>query len=118
MNRRNFLSLMVGGVAVAAARTFPFQVFSFPRALHCANLAPGGHGIAISADIGYGESIIFTNRGSIWRYPGAVCLSREISIEDAQRMFPPGYQTHRHLSGYELVASPPPHFTSPSRTPA
>jgi hypothetical protein len=31
MNRRNFLSLMVGGVAVAAARSFPFRVFSFPK---------------------------------------------------------------------------------------
>ena len=32
MNRRNFLSLMVGGVAAAAAvRTFPFRVFSFPK---------------------------------------------------------------------------------------
>ena len=31
MNRRNFLRLMVGGVATAAAvRTFPFRVFSFP----------------------------------------------------------------------------------------
>ena len=32
MNRRNFLGLMVGGVAAAAAvRTFPFRVFSFPK---------------------------------------------------------------------------------------
>ena len=32
MNRRNFLGLMVGGVAAAAAvRTFPFRVFSFPN---------------------------------------------------------------------------------------
>jgi hypothetical protein len=32
MNRRNFLrSLIVGGVAIAAARTFPFRAFSFPK---------------------------------------------------------------------------------------
>ena len=31
MNRRNFLGLMIGGVAVSAARTFPFRVFSFPK---------------------------------------------------------------------------------------
>jgi hypothetical protein len=31
MNRRNFLSALVGGVATAAAvQTFPFRVFSFP----------------------------------------------------------------------------------------
>jgi hypothetical protein len=31
MDRRNFLRSLVGGVAVAAAaRTFPFRVFSFP----------------------------------------------------------------------------------------
>jgi hypothetical protein len=31
MNRRNFLSTLIGGVATAAAvRTFPFRVFSFP----------------------------------------------------------------------------------------
>ena len=32
MNRRNFLSTLIGGVATAAAvRTFPFRVFSFPK---------------------------------------------------------------------------------------
>jgi hypothetical protein len=32
MNRRNFLSMMVGGIATAAAvRTFPFRVYSFPK---------------------------------------------------------------------------------------
>lgn len=31
MNRRNFLTTLVGGVAVAAAvRTWPFRVYSFP----------------------------------------------------------------------------------------
>lgn len=32
MNRRNFLSTLIGGLATAAAvRTFPFRVFSFPK---------------------------------------------------------------------------------------
>jgi len=32
MNRRNFLSTLIGGVATAAAvRTFPFRVYSFPK---------------------------------------------------------------------------------------
>ena len=35
MDRRNFLRLMVGGVATAAAvRSFPFRVFSFPKESH------------------------------------------------------------------------------------
>jgi hypothetical protein len=29
MNRRGFLGMMVGGVALGAARTFPFRVYSF-----------------------------------------------------------------------------------------
>jgi hypothetical protein len=34
MNRRNFLSTLIGGVVTAAAvRTFPFRVFSFPTQL-------------------------------------------------------------------------------------
>jgi hypothetical protein len=32
MNRRNFLSTLIGGVAATVAvRTFPFRVFSFPK---------------------------------------------------------------------------------------
>jgi len=32
MDRRNFLGIMVGGLATAAAvRSFPFRVFSFPK---------------------------------------------------------------------------------------
>jgi hypothetical protein len=39
MNRRNFLGMMVGGVAAAAAvRTFPFRVFSFPSEIVTPNL--------------------------------------------------------------------------------
>lgn len=41
MNRRNFLSMMVGGVAAAAAvRTFPFRVFSFPKEIKVAQCVP------------------------------------------------------------------------------
>ena len=32
MNRRNFLSTLIGGLAATAAvRSFPFRVFSFPK---------------------------------------------------------------------------------------
>jgi hypothetical protein len=56
MNRRNFLGMMIGGVATAAAvRTFPFRVFSFPKEIKRAQFVdpltgklilistPGGH---------------------------------------------------------------------------
>lgn len=34
MNRRGFLTKLIGGVAASAAvRTFPFRVFSFPAAI-------------------------------------------------------------------------------------
>ena len=39
MNRRNFLSLLLGGAATAAvARSFPFRVFSFPSEIKPVNL--------------------------------------------------------------------------------
>ncbi|MGB7147515.1 MAG: hypothetical protein WBD45_00060 [Terriglobales bacterium] len=45
MNRRNFLGLMVGGVAAAAAvRTFPFRVFSFPKQVEL-------YGTSMAADV-------------------------------------------------------------------
>ena len=38
MDRRGFLRMMVGGVATAAAaRTFPFRVFSFPKEIQRAS---------------------------------------------------------------------------------
>ena len=41
MNRRNFLGMMVGGLAATAAvRTFPFLVFSFPKEVKPLNVAP------------------------------------------------------------------------------
>ena len=34
MNRRNFLSTLIGGLAATAAvRSFPFRVFSFPSGI-------------------------------------------------------------------------------------
>ena len=33
MDRRSFFGMMVGGVALAAARSYPFRVFSFPKEL-------------------------------------------------------------------------------------
>ena len=48
MERRAFLTSLIGGVAVAAAaRTFPFRVFSFPSAI---SLAPAIGNQFISAD--------------------------------------------------------------------
>jgi len=54
MNRRNFLSMMVGGVAAAAAvRTFPFRVFSFPQEVKPSNYWLG-------ADYGFGDQTVLT----------------------------------------------------------
>jgi hypothetical protein len=39
MNRRKFLSTLIGGVATAAAvRTFPFRVYSFPKEIKTGNM--------------------------------------------------------------------------------
>ena len=41
MNRRDFLSVMVGGVAISTAvRSWPFRVYSFPSDVKSANLGP------------------------------------------------------------------------------
>lgn len=41
MNRRNFLGMMVGGIAASAAvRTWPFRVYSFPGEIVLANSIP------------------------------------------------------------------------------
>jgi hypothetical protein len=50
MERRNFLRMMVGGVAAAAAvRTFPFRVFSFPKEIELIEYPPmfGGKPISL-----------------------------------------------------------------------
>lgn len=40
MDRRKFLGMLVGGVAVAAAaQSFPFKVFSFPSEIKVATIA-------------------------------------------------------------------------------
>jgi hypothetical protein len=45
MERRNFLKMMVGGVAAAAAvRTFPFRVFSFAKEIQYPALFGGDPG--------------------------------------------------------------------------
>lgn len=46
-NRRNFLKMLVGGVAVAAAvPSFPFRVFSFPTEIKPLNILAGDDLIA------------------------------------------------------------------------
>lgn len=43
MKRRDFLGVMVGGIAAAAAvRTWPFRVFSFPSEVVPGAWEPGG----------------------------------------------------------------------------
>ena len=43
MNRRAFLSTLIGGVAAAAAvRTWPFRAYSFPSEVKIAPIAAGG----------------------------------------------------------------------------
>lgn len=43
MNRRNFLRMMIGGVAAAAAeRAFPFRVYSFPSDIALAHSSFAG----------------------------------------------------------------------------
>lgn len=43
MNRRNFLSTLISGLAATAAvRSFPFRVFSFPKEIKLANAADYG----------------------------------------------------------------------------
>lgn len=82
--------MMIGGVATAAAvRTFPFRVFSFPKEVHCTNLAPGFFpSPGICANFGY--PAYFVNREAIWETYGGITrtLTQEISIEEAKLMFP------------------------------
>lgn len=41
MNRRDFLGVIVGGVAISTAvRSWPFRVYSFPRDVKSVNLGP------------------------------------------------------------------------------
>jgi len=61
MDRRKFLSALIGGVATAAAvRTFPFRVFSFPKEI----TGPDFGGQTLFAD--YDENGSLTNR--VWHY--------------------------------------------------
>lgn len=61
MDRRKFLSALIGGVATAAAvRTFPFRVFSFPKEI----TRPDFGGQTLFAD--YDENGKLTNR--VWEY--------------------------------------------------
>jgi hypothetical protein len=79
MDRRNFLSTLVGGVATAAAvRTFPFRVFSFPKEVsYTGRLVSGCH-----------DPVEVT----IWRAPigGDFILMEQISLAEAKARY--GYE--------------------------
>jgi hypothetical protein len=78
MDRRKFLTSLVGGVvASAAVRTFPFRVFSFPKEIKLANAAD------------YGGSWEDWATVSIWTSPiGGVV--EEISLAEAKIRY--GYE--------------------------
>ena len=73
MDRRKFLSTLIGGVAAAAAvRTFPFRVFSFPKEIKLANW--------YSSEIFYSEIFYFnTKTGFLTQPTGATVLVNSAS---------------------------------------
>jgi hypothetical protein len=93
MNRRNFLGMMVGGVAAAAAiRTFPFRVFSFPKEIHVEPLL-SLHGLPYWNDMPHTTGTMYSiTRYGVFEYDNApdgwVKISQELDIEEAKRMFP------------------------------
>jgi hypothetical protein len=92
MNRRNFLSLMVGGVAAAAAvRSFPFQVFSFPKEI----VVPERlslYGLPYWETAPYTGAMYAIAREGVFEFdgpqPGWKKISQEIDIEEARRILP------------------------------
>jgi len=79
MNRRNFLGMMVGGIAASAAvRTWPFRVYSFPKEV----LWPPSE-----------KQALFINNDGVYRIFGGSrngwkTISQEIDIAEAKRIFP------------------------------
>jgi hypothetical protein len=84
MDRRNFLKMLVGGVATAAAvRMFPFRVFSFPKEV----VVPPNSWIGLPywEDGAHCGTVMGIHRDM---YPWGFVESREIDIAMAKRMFP------------------------------
>lgn len=106
MNRRNFLRMMVGGVAAGAAvRTFPFRVYSFPKQI---NLEPLPLPLSL---YGMRYADVYAETGTMYgitRYgvfesggaPGGwKKISQEIDIVEAKRIFrgPFHWQDHAEV---------------------
>ena len=98
MDRRNFLSTLIGGVAATAAvRTFPFRVFSFPKEI---TIYPP---LEFSVPIGV----------AVWASPigGPYRLVDEISLAEAKARY--GYEwnagnskTQRANSDHRIYCAP------------
>jgi len=83
MDRRKFLSALIGGVAATAAvRSFPFRVFSFPKEVKLANV--------YSSEIFYFDSAtgllsspdpsFIINAGDFLVHPGKFVPGQEVEI--------------------------------------
>lgn len=98
MNRRNFLSTLIGGLAATAAvRSFPFRVFSFPKEIK--PLIYGRweyrgdwlyfHPIPVSCYRELGYDIAYDQEMGVIQFfakrPGNIRYSTEISLAEAKR---------------------------------
>jgi hypothetical protein len=108
MDRRKFLSTLIGGVATAAAvRTFPFRVFSFPSEIKTFDPIIAGRGRALTyegiLEVKVPQSV------AIWASPmgGPYRLVEEVSLAEAKARY--GYEWRAPETGLrvELEWSPP-----------
>lgn len=91
MNRRNFLSLAIGGVALATARrAFPFRVYSFPHPK--ITLYP-----IIETHMPLPERVTVDQNYIFWNKDGVYCIDSigthvlgltKVSVAEAKRIFP------------------------------
>ena len=87
MDRRNFLRSLVGGVAVtAAARTFPFRVFSFPLQI----TVPSGPFLRELEIIYYDKSAIDALQ-EMMMYGSSVWRIKRLPKEELKRIRLTGY---------------------------
>jgi hypothetical protein len=77
VNRRGFLGLMVGGVALAAARSFPFRVFSFPKDIKPYDLIGRPEIAALQLERVSGRlPVLFATDGALYEYFAAGTFPR------------------------------------------